>query len=180
MRACIHQIYKKTLITSSLSRVPLAHGIRARLGERDLGFALPCHCDAALPWDALPCAATCEAALPTPPIRSPATLPCGTALRRPVTPCDAALPPCHRRRRSAFLRSAFDAAAALPLFGHLCCSPVWPFPSCRPPPPCLSYSASSQLLISSWSSRPPCRHPLMSLSPLSRRGCPGNPESTLS
>ena len=34
--------------------------------------------------------------------------------------------------------------------------------------------------ISTWPSLSPRRHPLRSLSPLSRRGCPGNPESTLS
>ena len=34
--------------------------------------------------------------------------------------------------------------------------------------------------ISTWPSLSPRRHPLRSLSPLSRRGCPGNAESTLS
>ena len=35
-------------------------------------------------------------------------------------------------------------------------------------------------LLSTWPSLPPGRHPLRSFRPLSRQGCPGNPESTLS
>ena len=38
-----------------------------------------------------------------------------------------------------------------------CSACVWPFPSSRP-------SLPRWLLLSSWPSRPPCRHPLMSLS----------------
>ena len=193
--ACMYPSHHTQTLASfsvlSLSRVPLSlvfHMVSEHTYERDLGFALllrrplavatpPCRRNAALPCDALPCAAL---------------------------PCDAALPPCCRCRRSALpttppcrptdtvdlppRRSSRRSAAALPLSCRSCCSHVWLFPSVWPPPPCLCYSASSQLLISSWPSRPPCRnqlrpacrHPLMSLSPLSTRGCPGNPESTLS
>ena len=107
--------------------------------------------------------------------------------RRPVAPTTHLRPAwCGERGRR---RPATDADAnallpkpTLPPCRH--CSPlVWPFPSSQP-------SLPRRLLLSSWPSRSPGRHPLMSLSHLilwsrsagllSRRGCPGNLESTLS
>ena len=127
------------------------------------------------------------------PYRQPCCRPAAANCHRPArrSPCSITAPPssCSRDHPAVALPSRRPAAIARLLSS--CCITRPPY-YCRSPLSCHcgslllrvdSYSvaagSSSQLLISTWPSLPPCCHLLRSLSPLSRWGCPGNQGSTL-
>ena len=157
MRACMypsHQgnpsLYFLSLVFLSLSSSAWYH---SELGERyrvcPAAATPPCRCDAALPLRRRPVAATppcpatpcpappCPASPPaklpcrrrrSAPLRHRPAMPCYALRRHPATPCDVALPPCRRSRRSAspVIRLPAICLPAIRLRRRRCSAFVWP------------------------------------------------------
>ena len=120
-------------------RVNVARALLQLLCSVTLRSAALCCCVPNLP-SALPSALQTSC---LPPCRPTSALPGAVSVDADALQLTPTPTPCcrSRRRRLAATARAF----------------VWPFPSSRP-------SLPRWLLLSSWPSRPPCRHPLMSLS----------------